>query len=289
MARFGWAKDARDTNDFLHPTMRLAKLPESIDLSAFLPAVRDQGNVGSCTGHGIGAIVTATYIQQKSNPEWESPTWIYNLGRMVEGTLSWDAGAQPRDCLDQLVKLGLLKEHFWPYDPSKFDKNQPNTAQLAAALKWADFKYYRCVDGVDGISSALADGHVVSIGAPWFDKWMTPGPDGLLAVVSAVDAIDGGHETCLYGYNQTEQVFLGMNSWGTGWGKSGFYKMPFSALDVFKQSTGYDAHYVMFTPTPVPAPTPTPTPTPTPGPGCLTAPLAWPAGIFRKMFKLTSW
>ena len=263
--QFGWKKDLRDERDYYHPTVKVTLLPQDIDLSRFLPPVRSQGLIGSCTGHGIGANITGTYRQKLGDPEWESPTWIYNLGRMKQGWLASDTGAYPRDCLDQLLEYGLLKERHWPYDGSRLDATVPSQERKTAALKWADFAYYRCVDGVDGICSALAAGHLVSIGSPWFEKWIQIVGQAALPEVSETDKTLGGHETCLYGYDRERQIFYGMNSWGADWGDKGFFTMPFSAIDVFKKLWGYDAHYVTFTPAIVPQPAP-PEPSPVPSP-----------------------
>jgi hypothetical protein len=203
---FGWQKDKFDQRDYLHKPM-LVKLPASVDLSSLLPEVRDQGRVSSCTGFGIGANVGAVAKSIKVFTEWYSPTWIYNGARFIEGTLFVDAGAYPKDCLDWLVQMGCLLEHFWPYDPTKFDPAAPSTARQQQAIKYPNFAYYRCVDGVAGIMSALADAEasllaggpawLVSIGAPWFSIWMNPGPSGILLPTSANNPIAGGHETCL--------------------------------------------------------------------------------------------
>jgi hypothetical protein len=113
-------------------------------------------------------------------------------------------------------------------------------------------------DGVEGICSALADGHLVSIGNPWFEKWIIyrEGVFGwpILKEVDADDPVAGGHETLIYAYDKNEAIFYGMNSWGAGWGINGFYKMHFSSIDVFKQVGGYDAHYITFSPEPLPPP-----------------------------------
>jgi C1A family cysteine protease len=40
----------------------------------------------------------------------------------------------------------------------------------------------------------------------------------------------GGHAVVAVGYNDAQQRFLVRNSWGTGWGKKGYFTMPYAYL-----------------------------------------------------------
>ena len=96
---------------------------------------------------------------------------------------------------------------------------------------------------------------------------MDIGATGILPAVTAKSSVAGGHETFLFGYDQTKKQFAGQNSWGTSWGKAGTYLMPFAPFDgIFSTLGGYDAYYVTVSwGTPAPTPTPTPVP-PAPAP-----------------------
>jgi hypothetical protein len=251
--RHGWRKDPHDPKDFMHKMMAVKAIPDTYSLAQFLPSVRDQGRVGSCVGHGIGGNITARAIELGTFKEWFSPTWIYNGARYIEGDLTEDNGCYPRDALDWLLKKGCLLEHLWPYDPNNLDQRAPSSSLDHEAAKTPLIAYYRVDNGVDGICSAIASGFMVSIGTPWFKKWMNPMPSwqclwknvpGALPKVTPLDKVVGGHETFLYGYNRTLKLFYGQNSWGVLWGSGGRYAMPFEAFDTFKLIGGYDAHYV---------------------------------------------
>jgi hypothetical protein len=266
----GWRKDKYDGRDFIHYRLIPITLPDSVDLSANLPEVRDQGNIGSCVGFGVGANITATAKQQDVFSEWFSPNWIYNGARFIEGTLNEDAGAYPRDGFQWLVDKGGLLEHFWPYDGTQLDKTPPPAKFDTEADKYPVLAYYRVTGGADGICTALAAGHFVSIGTPWFDTWFDVGADGVLPAVNSFSDCVGGHETCLYGYDMTKGVFYGMNSWGPDWGRGGHYTMPMSAFSNFGAFGGYDAHYVVVAwesePEPPEPEPPNPEPEPEPDP-----------------------
>lgn len=241
---FGWKKDKYDGRDFIHKT-RLEGLPQAVILDKWLPAVRDQGSIGSCVGFAMAANLASRGIASSIllTGEMFSPTWIYNGARFIEGTLEFDDGCWPKSALDWLLKKGALLEAQWRYNPNKLDKTPPPSILDAHASNWPLLKYTRCVDGYIGICSAINLGYYVSIGTPWFGKWLST-KTGVLASVKATDHLVGGHATCLYGYDIAKQVFYGINSWGTSWGASGLFTMPFSAFGVFKLLGGYDAHYI---------------------------------------------
>ena len=252
---YGWRKDPRDERDFLSRAARPAAIPQKSDLSAFIPAVWDQGQQGSCTGHGTGAILTGLAIQlrlmqaAKTDPAARfSPRWLYYLGRLAINEVYQDSGAYARDILSAAVKVGACLEAIWPYPPypSYFDAATaaPPAACAPASARHLILSYTRIVDGVDGIATALSQGHLVTLGAPWYSKWESPGPDGKLAKVNCLSKIAGGHQTYLYGHDYATEYFNGSNSWGDQWGDHGRYLLPFSALKQFKKRGGYDAHFI---------------------------------------------
>jgi hypothetical protein len=172
-------------------------------------------------------------------PEVFSPNWLYNGARFIEGTLSQDAGANPQDVFNWATMHGLLVEHLWPF-LDKLDKNAPSSLRISEATKYANFTVVRVDNGVNGIISALADGHCVAIGTPWPKSWVAGSKD----ILPAPDYVDGGHQTFLFGYDLDQQFLNDQNSWGVNWSDRGRCKIPFSAIDWFKNNGGYDAHYI---------------------------------------------
>lgn len=239
----GWSKDIFSNKDYLYKAVLKTEIPDIVSLKKYMPPVRNQGNIGSCVGHGIGANLGARAKQANIYVEPFSPTWIYNGARYIEGTLNQDVGCRPRNALDWLNKQGCLLEHYWPYNPLILDKSSPPSKFNEEAKKHPLIAYHRVVGGVDGVCEALADGQCVSIGNPWFDKWLTV-KNGVLPDVTKSDDVIGGHETTIWGCNKNKKVFYGQNSWGLTWGDKGHYTMPFSALDTFKSLGGYDAHVI---------------------------------------------
>jgi C1A family cysteine protease len=48
-----------------------------------------------------------------------------------------------------------------------------------------------------------------------------PGPD---------EEVLGGHAVLAVGYDDSAECFIVRNSWGSGWGKKGYFTMPYSYL-----------------------------------------------------------
>ena len=240
---YGWKKDKYDPRAKLH-RIKLDVIPDRVLLVEHLPSVRDQMGEGSCVGHGIGGIGTATAKSLGLPGQWFSPRWIYNGARFIEGMLNEDEGCYPKDALDWLMMKGWLLDAIWPYVAGVDTYTPPSSRYDAEAAKFPMLSYLRIADGLDGICSAIAQGKYVALGAPWYDEWTDMDKEGNLPEVSKYTWPVGGHETFLYGYDRSLKVFYGQNSWGIEWGNNGRFAMPFSAFEGFKLWGGYDAHCI---------------------------------------------
>lgn len=263
MVVYGWKKDRFNPKAAYHiGKIPLEELPSIVDLTSFLPPVRNQGSRGSCTGFGWSALLASTVAHMNVFTEIYSPNWIYNGARFLEGTLNSDSGAYPDDCGRWLESKGCLYERFWLYDDHKYLTTNPNDYSCYA-IKYNDFQAIRVDNGIDGIMSALADGHCVALGAPWFNAWERPNSDGVLLEINKESCVVGGHQTLIYGYDKSKGIVNIQNSWGMAWANNGRCTMPMNSFERFKEYFGgYDAHYIDFdTTTPIP-PIPEPVPTP---------------------------
>jgi hypothetical protein len=254
--RLGWKKDKYDGRDFLHRPVKA--IPDEVDLSKFLAPTRNQEDEGSCTGFGIGGNLSSLAKMLGVYTEWFSPRDIYNGGKFVGGYLT-EEGAMPRDCFEWLRSHGALLDSLWPYIANQGSSTAPPSRLDSERAKHPVLEYRRVDNGVDGICGALAEGHFVSIGTPWYEKWMDTDSNGNLAQISINDPVAGGHETFLFGHSRPKKLVFGLNSWnGWGYNQTGIYRMPFDSFEVFKQVGGYDAHYAIVQWGTAPSPTPPP-------------------------------
>ncbi len=264
MPRFGWKKDRYDSRDYRFKARRALKIPNQASLEFFLPDVRNQGEVGSCSGFGTAGAASGLAKQLNAFREWFSPTWIYNGARYIEGSLNSDDGAYMRDCMDWVLERGLLLEQYWPYDPERLDTTSPPSKYNDFAAQYPILEYQRITGGADGVCEAIADGNFVILGVPWFNKWMDTDSEGFLPDVRARDSLAGGHAVFAYGYDKDEGVVDGQNSWDIDWGLDGRFRMPMDAFNLFNRFGGYDAYVLKAegwsTADPEPEPEPEPEP-----------------------------
>jgi C1A family cysteine protease len=67
---------------------------------------------------------------------------------------------------------------------------------------------------------------------------------------------EGGHAILIVGWNDSDSAFIVKNSWGTGWGESGFFKIAYSELTGNTKFARYSYAYGTASgPAPPPPPT----------------------------------
>src|SRR6185312_713773 len=131
-ARFGWMPDLPDGRDLMYKAAPAVIAPPSVDLRPLCPPVYNQGQLGSCTGNAIaGAIQFDRMKQQCAGAAAAVPSrlFIYYNERVMENTVDQDPGAQIRDGIKSVNKLGVCFEgpaaDQWPYVEPKFTTEPP--------------------------------------------------------------------------------------------------------------------------------------------------------------------
>jgi hypothetical protein len=255
MPKYGWKKDEFNRHALYlshwakHEGIEL-KVVDHIDLRRYtapLGVPWDQGDKGSCVGHGVGVNLSARAVEQGV---WDklsqrfSPEWIYDGAREIEGTSDEDAGAMPDNAFLWLEQNGCLPESFEPYTERLITLPPSRNPE---AEKWPCHGHYRVDNGPVGLQASLSVGNFTSIGIPFFKKWEDAPTNGILPDVTPTDEISGGHEMCLFGHfpvgTGKKMYFIDLNSWGDQWGEGGWCYIPASAFEVMKVVGGYDSHF----------------------------------------------
>lgn len=232
--RYGWVPDLPDHRDFMYaaPPIALATLPAQKDLRDQCPAVYDQGQLGSCTANAIAAAHEFEQKQQKSRRAFTpSRLFIYYNERVIEGTVSEDAGAMIRDGIKSVVKQGACPETQWPYVITRFTK-KPTPICYHEALNHQVVSYLRLVQNINQMKGCLASGYPFVFGFSVYESFESSvvARTGQVPMPAGDERLLGGHAVMAVGYNDAHQYFIVRNSWGARWGRKGYCFMPYAYL-----------------------------------------------------------
>jgi len=244
---FGWVPYLPDQRDHTYaaPQKVIGKLPTKVDLRKKCPPVYNQGRIGSCTANAIGAAMQFVRKVEKRKPDFvPSRLFIYWNERSMEHTVPVDNGAQIRDGIKVVAKLGVCPETAWPYDDTPADPNtsvwprgakatvKPGKQCFAAAEKNQAIAYQRVGRSIVQMKGCLASGYPFVIGFSVYDSFESAEVEktGQLNMPGTGEGQVGGHAVLVVGYDESQQRFLVRNSWGKQWGMGGYFTMPYAYL-----------------------------------------------------------
>jgi C1A family cysteine protease len=237
IARYGWIPDLPDQRDHFYAASvaAAAKLPPVADLRSKCPKVYDQGQLGSCTGNAIAAAIEFDLAKQRVKKVFTpSRLFIYYNERVIEHTVGQDSGAQIRDGIKSVNKLGAPPETLWPYsdsNPGPFS-DRPATTVFKEAAKHQVVSYQRVARSLPQMKGCLASGYPFVLGFSVYESFETPAvtKSGDAPMPSSSERQLGGHAVLAVGYDDRSQRFLLRNSWGPRWGKKGYFTLPYAYL-----------------------------------------------------------
>jgi C1A family cysteine protease len=227
---YGWVPDLPDQRDFIFQVPNAVQLPTSVDLRPKMPAVYDQGQLGSCTANAIAGAYEYEQLRNNLPAFMPSRLFVYYNERSIEGTVGEDAGAMIRDGIKSVANVGICPEKMWGYSDgaTKF-KRKPSTRCYTEAQKHQLLKYQRVL-GVSGIQQSLAQGFPVVAGFTVYDSF--EGDDvartGNVPVPAKDEQVLGGHAILIVGYENGRWIVR--NSWAADWGDKGYCYMPFAIV-----------------------------------------------------------
>ncbi len=226
---YGWVPDLPDHRDTLYGAVRKipATLPPSVDLRPHCSPVEDQGQLGSCTGNSLAGAVE--FLEKRDGVRFEnvSRLFIYYNERVIEHTVSQDAGAMIRDGIKTLVKQGVCSEKTWPYKIAKFAV-KPSPACYKEALDHQVLAYAR-IETLDEMRTCLAEGYPFVFGFTVYESFESQqvAKTGVVPMPKPKEKMLGGHAVLAVGYKDAQKRFLVRNSWGSSWGMKGYFTIPY--------------------------------------------------------------
>lgn len=233
LAKVGVAKPAK------------VSLPASVDLRAWCSPIENQGSLGSCTANaGVGIV---EYFERRAFGKHIDASRLF-LYKATRNMLHWtgDTGAFLRSTMGALVLFGVPPEEYWPYVVADFDK-EPSAFCYAFAQTYQAISYYR-LDPLgtaknvllNQIKTNLAAGLPSMFGFTVYSSYTQAAATGKIPYPTPDEKIVGGHAIVAVGCDdsmkikntnpkavETTGALLIRNSWGTGWGSSGYGWLPY--------------------------------------------------------------
>lgn len=226
--------DPRDAQYLYAPRTR-GRISDFVDFTEAAPPCYDQGRLGSCVGNGVAGASEYVMRRMGQNAFTPSRLAIYFWAREREGSADQDAGCMIRDAMKAVTQTGLPHENIWPYKVSDFAKKPSRATYRDAALHQVQ-QYSRVPVSRSLFLRCLCEGYPIVFGASLFESFeseevartgVVPMPD------YEHESLLGGHCMAAFGYDirdKNNEVAIVRNSWGTGWGHSGYCTIPLAYL-----------------------------------------------------------
>lgn len=192
--------------------------PSKVDMSGYFPAPGDQGNQNSCVGWALGYALKS-YVEGiehswNINENIFSPSYIYNqLNEGQNKPISLFSAA------DLIVEQGVCTLNKMPYNASNYTAI-PSASALAEASKYKSLDYHLIGNDVSSIKQHLANRIPVVVSFPVDESFYHLTGKQIYNGPSSFN--DDGHAVCIIGYDDSINAYKFINSWGTGWGDSGY-------------------------------------------------------------------
>ncbi|HNW44359.1 MAG TPA: C1 family peptidase [Elusimicrobiales bacterium] len=205
--------------------MAAKDLPTALDWRAangnYVTAPRNQKKCGSCWAFAMTAGLEAYTLLKQNTPDTD-----LDLSEQVMVSCS-GAGSCQGGQLNAgfLQKTGLPAEAAYPYTATNGDCE-------SAAAGWQDSAYKVGAWGsvpkkIASIKTALVKYGPLPTAMMVYEDFMHY-KTGIYSYTTGKKL--GGHAILLVGYNDEEQYFILKNSWDTGWGENGFFRVAYSEM-----------------------------------------------------------
>lgn len=226
-------------------------------LKQYCPKPESQGQIGSCTGWATGyAALTISEAVQKNitntsliTANARSAMYLY-----LQIVKSCPDGSSIYDALNLAKEKGVCLQ-------SNFDNGKAHCNTLIpsalhqSARKFTVKDYYKIFDldaseqeKIAATKNSIRAKKPVVIGMVLKPSFDILGYSGHWSPLSS-EKTDGSHAMCVIGYDDYTERFEIMNSWGTDWGKDGFFTISY---EDYAELCKYGYQFTLNNPTPTP-------------------------------------
>ena len=198
--------------------------------------VFDQGTLGSCTANAIAAAIEFEVRSPDFTPDSSGDTtsetfvpsrlFIYYNEREREGTIDKDAGAQIKDGIRSVQRIGFCSEKDWPYQVDNFNVHPPPACYESTRLVTGAHRLFP--QDLSEIKKAIATGYPVVFGVAVYETFLQSQDGNIPMPDTMSEELKGGHAILAVAYDDLTMQVTFRNSWGAEWGDAGYGKLPYS-------------------------------------------------------------
>ncbi|QOW09800.1 hypothetical protein Q73A0000_05165 [Kaistella flava (ex Peng et al. 2021)] len=206
-------------------------IPTSLDLSMYLSAVKNQGDLKSCTAFPISTVYEFFAQRNRKNVNI-SELFIYYNSRELNGNINNDSGATLVNAIHAVKEKGACYTKMYPYDTESFSQ-LPTDDAYSEAKHQVVSKASRINITETDFKHAIANGHPVIIGLKIFESFYPQDASGIIPfplINEAEYEQHGNHALLVVGYNDEEKLFKIRNSWGEEFGDRGYGYAPYDYI-----------------------------------------------------------
>jgi len=193
----------------------------------YITPIRDQGQCGSCVSFGTTATVEGTFRVQRGNPglavDLSEASLFFCIGPATGA--SCGNGWYMSPPLDGYKNVGVPDEACFPYT----DHQQACTQCSDWAARATRITGWHTVTNAADLKAWLSTrGPLATCFTVYSDFFSYS--SGIYKHVSG--GVAGGHCVSCVGYNDNPGYWICKNSWGTGWGLSGFFNIAYGECGI---------------------------------------------------------
>ena len=219
--------------------------PVSVDLRAFnghnyITPVRDQGSCGSCVAFGTIATIegTSRFVGRNAGLAIDlSEGHLFNCIARSQGR-NCGSGWWMDPALKAVRDQGVVDEACSPYSAA----DQPCVLCSGWQTRVKKIRSFQQLTSVSDMKNHLATlGPLAACFSVYSDFFAYRSN---VYRRSPSSTLRGGHCICVVGYDDAQGAWICKNSWGTGWGEAGFFKIAYGDCGIDASMWGVEVFAV---------------------------------------------
>ncbi|MGC3995052.1 MAG: C1 family peptidase [Propionicimonas sp.] len=211
-----------------------------VDGASYISAVRDQAGCGSCVAFGTTAVLESMVRIAAKEPalhvDLSEAYAFFCLGPKHGAGACPDGGWWPDDALTAM-KSGITDEANFPYTDADqaCGRGSDWRTRLTKYSSWTRKttltsmkRYLATVGPMTACFTIYEDFYYFYTGGVYSYHKKTAGD------------VVGGHCVQIVGYDDAQHCWIAKNSWGTGWGEDGYFRIHYGSAGIDAEMWGID-------------------------------------------------